>query len=143
MELLKRDIKRLRERLKRTNNQRERLALLRLLFQRLYTLGFSRELLDCIDHEIDEWKDWIEHQQARVQRLKASGRENRLEKKMLLCALQTLAIHELHRHRILMILAMNTSSDRRAPRSGNGPKTATAPRSIGKQGVEPNDEDAS
>ncbi len=137
MEQLKRGIEQIRERLKRENNRGERLALQRLLFQEEYRIGFSRELLDCIDREIDGWKDWIERQQSRVQRLEATARVNKLEKQLLLLAQQTLAIHELHRKRIVMILAINTSSTR----SGNGPRTATAPESTGKRGVRPNDED--
>lgn len=101
---LKRNIERLREILKTENDRGERLALQRLLFQEEYRIGFNRELLDCIDHEIGGWKDWIERQQSRVQRLEANGRANGLEKRLLLLAQQTLAIHELHRHRVLTIL---------------------------------------
>jgi hypothetical protein len=120
LERLKYDIERLREKLKRENNVEERWALQRLLFQQVYRIGFSRELIDCIENEIAEWKDWIEHQQRRVQRFEATARENRQEKRLLLLAQQTLAVHEFHRQRILMILAINSSSSQCSPRSGNG-----------------------
>jgi hypothetical protein len=139
MESLKRDIERLRERLKRENNCGERFALQSRLFQQVYRIGFSRELLDCIDREIDEWKDWIERQQSRVQRLEATARENRDEKTLLLLAQQTLAVHELHRHRILMILGTDTSSSQHSPQPG--PKTPTAPESTSKRVAVPIDED--
>jgi hypothetical protein len=116
-------IERIRERLKRENNLGERLVLQRLLFQQVYRIGFNREAIDCVDREIGEWKGWIERQRSRVQRLQATARENRLEKRLLLLAQQTLCIHELHRQRILMILAMDISSSRRFPRSDNRPRT--------------------
>ena len=120
LERLKYDIERLREKLKKENNAEERWALQRLLFQQEYRIGFSRELIDCIENEIDKWKDWIEHQQRRVQRLEATARETRQEKSLLLLAQQTLAVHEFHRQRILMILAIHSSSRQCSPRSGNG-----------------------
>lgn len=123
MDRFKLDIERLREKLKRENNREERLALQCLLFQQIYRIGFRRELLDCIDREIDEWKDWIECQQSRVQRLEATAHENGLENRLLLLGQQTLALHELHRQRILMILAIDTSSSQRSSRSRNGART--------------------
>ena len=141
MDGLKRDIEQLRERLKRESNRGERCALQSRLFQQVYRIGLSPELLDCIDREIDEWKDWIERQQSRVQRLEATARENRDEKTLLLLARQTLAVHELHRHRILMILGIDTSFSQHSPQPGNGPKTPTAPESTSKRVAVPIDED--
>jgi hypothetical protein len=94
----------------------------------MYKIGFGRELIDCIDDEIAQWKNWIERQRSGVQRLEAAGRENRLEKKLLLLAQQTLILHELHRQRILMIVAMDTSTSRRSRRLGERPKSGQSAR---------------
>ena len=130
IELLKSDIEPLRERLKRENNRGERLVLQRLLFQRMYKIGVSRELIDYIDDEIAEWKNWLERQRSGVQRLEAAGRENRLERNLLLLAQQTIVLHELHRQRLLRIVAMDTDAH---AGPANGQKNAKAPESTSKR----------
>lgn len=133
MERLERNIERLRERLKRETNQQERWALQRLLFQQMYKIGFSSKLIDCIVREIEEWKGWIERQQSRVQRFERFGRETKQEKRLLVLAQHTLAVHELHRRRMLLIVTTRISSDRSALRSGKRARRARAPAGTGKR----------
>ncbi len=141
MEQIKRNIEDIRERLKTESNPRVRWALQRALFQEAYKIGFSRELIDFIDREIAGWRDWIDRQQSLVERLANSGLESELAETLLLLAQQTLAVHELHRRRILRILALNALSEGRSSPPDDGRRTSMKPESKDVRGAPSSDQD--
>jgi hypothetical protein len=141
MERIRRNIEDIRERLQTESHPRTRWALQRLLFRELYRIGFRRELIDVIDHEIAGWRDWISRQQALVDRLENSRRETEPARALLLLAQQTLAVHEIHRERMLTILALNTPSKRGSSSPDDGRNSLAKPESTGQRGTAPGDED--